>query len=330
MQSYLGLHGTGAGQTVAVVDAPGNPDIAADVDQFSAQFGLPQACSATETSGCFDLTVDTPDGTGTVDPGWGLETSLDVEWIHAIAPQASIVLVEAHDADISSMFAAVAAASKLKPDAISLSWGMQGEFTDETYYDHFCRLSSSLCVASTGDYGYPSDYPAYNPSVLAIGGTSLQLADDGSVLGETAWSNSGGGQSYVEPTPAYQSGVVSGGRGTPDVSFDADPSTGVPVYDSTPDQGQSGWFQVGGTSVGAPAWSAILTVTDQLRAAAGRPALVSGTAQQALYGSAASLGDITSGDNGQCPVCTAGAGYDFVTGLGSPRNGIDSTLAGIR
>jgi Subtilase family len=330
VQSYLGLHGDGAGQTVAVVDAPGNPDIAADVDQFSQQFGLPQVCSSVVTTGCFDFTVDTPDGTGTVDPGWGLETSLDIEWIHAIAPRASIVLVESADAGLASMFKAVAAAAQLKPDAISMSWGESGEFTDETYYDHFCRLADSLCVVSAGDYGFPGSYPAYNPSVLAIGGTSLQLGSDGSVVSETAWSDGGGGQSYVEPTPAYQDGVAAGGRGTPDVSFDADPATGVAIYDSTPDNGQSGWFQVGGTSVGAPVWSAILATTDQLRAATGTAPLNTATAHQAVYGSTSALGDVVSGSNGQCPVCTAGTGYDFVTGLGSPRNGLDATLAATR
>lgn len=330
VQSYLGLHGNGAGQTVAVVDAPGNPDIAADVNLFSAQYGLPQECSATVTSDCFDFTVDTAAGSAAADPGWGLETSLDIEWIHAIAPQASITLVESQDGTVGSMFQAVAAAARLKPDAISMSWGTTGEFTDETYYDHFCQLSDSLCVASAGDYGFPGSYPAYNPAVLSIGGTSLQLGSDGSVQSETAWSSGGGGQSYVEPTPAYQSGVVTGGRGEPDVSFDADPATGVAIYDSSPIDGQSGWFVVGGTSVGAPVWSAILTTTDQLRAAAGQGPLNTVTAHQAVYGSASALGDITSGSNGQCPVCTAGTGYDFVTGLGSPRNGIDAALAAVK
>jgi subtilase family serine protease len=184
---------------------------------------------------------------------------------------------------------------------------------------------------ASGDYGHPGSYPAYNPVVLTVGGTTLHLAGDGTVTGETAWSGSGGGRSYVEPTPAYQQGVVTGGRGIPYVSFNADPSTGVAVYDSTPFYGQTGWFQVGGTSLGAPAWAAIIASAEQLRTAAGKARLVSArdAAQRAIYAAAGQLGDIVSGpSNGYCPtICSAGTGYDFVTGLGSPRSGLDATLA---
>jgi hypothetical protein len=331
IRAYLGLRGTGAGQTVAVVDAPGDPGIAADVNQFSAQFGLPQVCSGSTTTGCFRFTVTSAGVAGAADPLWGLETAMDVEWIHAVAPQAAVVLVEATDGTFASLFHAVGLAAGLHPDAISMSWGMPEEFTDETYYGNSCRLTASLCVVASGDSGHPGSYPAYDPAVLAVGGTSLQLAADGTVTGETAWSGSGGGRSYVEPTPAYQQGVATGGRGIPDVSFDADPATGVAVYDTSAVHGQTGWFQVGGTSLGAPSWSAIIASADQLRSAAGKPPLVAanGAAQQAIYAAAGQLGDIVSGPpNGFCPaICSAGTGYDYVTGLGSPRTGVDGTLA---
>jgi hypothetical protein len=321
MRSYLHLTGTGAGQTVAVVDAYGSPNIQADVDAFSTRFGLPKV----------KLTIKAPDGVGDVDANWGIETSMDVEWIHAVAPDAAITLVEAKEGTFSSLFSAVDAAAALKPAAVSMSWGLPEEFTDETYYDQRCALVSSLCSVSTGDYGYPGSYPAYSPYVLAVGGTSLTIGTDGSVLDEQAWAGSGGGQSWVEPAPAYQKGVVSaGGRGIPDVSFDADPETGVAVYDTTPVNGQTGWFQVGGTSLGAPAWAAIVASADQLRAAKGRAKLTAAdsSALKAIYGSAGKLGDVTTGANGYCPAtCTAGPGYDFVTGEGSPRAGIDATLA---
>jgi hypothetical protein len=320
MRSYLHLTGTGAGQTVAIVDAYGNPDIQADVDAFSTQFGLPKV----------KLTITSPDGVGDVDANWGIETSMDVEWVHAVAPDAAITLVEAKEGTFSSLFSAVDAAAALKPAAISMSWGLPEEFTDETWYDNRCKLAASICSVSTGDYGYPGSYPAYNPNVLAVGGTSLTIGTDGSVLGEQAWSGSGGGQSWVEPAPAYQKGVVSGGRGIPDVSFDADPETGVAVLDTTPVNGQSGWFQVGGTSLGAPAWAAIVASTDQLRVAAGKSKLTAAdsSALKAIYSSASKLGDVTEGSNGVCPsICTAGKGYDFVTGEGSPRAGVDATLA---
>jgi hypothetical protein len=204
MRAYLDLSGTGAGQTVAVVDAYGNPGIVDDVNQFSTQFGLPQTCSVSTAADCFHLTVTDADPAadyGTADPDWGLETSMDVEWIHAVAPQAKVVLVVAAEGSFASLFHAVSAAAALRPDAISMSWGIGGEFTDETYYDHFCQVSDSLCVAATGDYGYPGSYPAYNPSVLAVGGTTLDLTADGGVSSEVAWSSGGGGQSFVEPTP---------------------------------------------------------------------------------------------------------------------------------
>jgi hypothetical protein len=334
-RAYLGLRGTGAGQTVAVVDAPGDPDITADVDAFSARFGLPAVCAAGADSGCFRFTVRAAQPTGpAADPSWGLETAMDVEWVHAVAPDAAVVLVESADGGFASLFRAVDEAAALRPDAISMSWGIPQEFTDETFYDGHCELAASVCSVASGDYGNPGSYPAYNPAVLSVGGTSLHLAGDGSVTAETAWSGSGGGRSYVEPAPAYQRGVLSGGRGTPDISFDADPATGVAVYDSAGVQGQSGWFQVGGTSLGAPAWAAILASADQLRAAAGRSRLAAAdaSAQKAVYAATAALGDITAGPaNGACPVrCSAGDGYDFVTGLGSPRSGLDRLLAAAR
>lgn len=319
---------------MAVADAYKDPRIVSDVNTFSAQFGLPKICGTAGTrSPCFDFKVTAPDGTAGQNPDWALETSLDVEWIHAIAPRATIRLVTAHDASFASMWATVTDAAALRPGAISISWGdSAGEFSGESYYDWHCELAHSVCVAATGDFGHPGEYPAYNPRVLAVGGTTLQLSSGGTVTSEVAWSSSGGGQSYFEPKPRAQQGVTPGShRGIPDISFDADPSTGVAVYDTVPYDGQAGWFQVGGTSVGAPAWSAILAAADQLRAAAGKSPLTSsgGQAARAVYAATSALGDITTGPpNGACPVeCQAGPGYDFVTGLGSPRVGIDKALA---
>jgi subtilase family serine protease len=332
--SYLGLTGNGAGQTVAVVDAYRDPNITSDVNTFSKQFGLPRICgTAGAPAPCFNFKVSAPDGTAGQDSGWALETSLDVEWIHAIAPRATVRLVTAHDASFASMWAAVTDAAALAPAAISMSWGdSAGEFSGESFYDWHCQLAHSVCVAATGDFGHPGEYPAYNSAALAVGGTTLQIGAGGTVDSEVAWSSSGGGLSYFEPKPAGQQGVSQGPRrGIPDVSFDADPNTGVAVYDSVPYEGQTGWFQVGGTSVGAPAWSAILAATDQLRVAAGKRPLAAagGQASRAVYAASSTLGDITTGPpNGRCPgECHAGPGYDYVTGLGSPRAGVDQALA---
>jgi subtilase family serine protease len=257
-----------------------------------------------------------------------------VEWTHAIAPDATIKLVEASASDFASLFRGVATAAATNPAAVSMSWGYGGgEFSDETYYDHFCAVSSTVCVVSAGDYGHPGSYPAYNPAVIAVGGTTLNLTASGGVTSEQAWNSSGGGQSWVEPEPAYQEKAQSSGmRQMPDVAFEADPSTGVAVYDSVSYNGQSGWWEVGGTSVGAPSWSAILADADQLRAAKAQAPLTEAgyAAQQALYSLPESvLAPVTTGpDNGFCPVgCTPGPGYDQITGLGSPRAGIDAALA---
>ena len=185
---------------------------------------------------------------------------------------------------------------------------------------------------SAGDSGHGAQDPAASPDVISVGGTTLNGCSGTSCSGftsETTWSGSGGGASAVEHIPSYQSGYtgpVSGAatiaaltgnmRGIPDVSFEANPSTGVSIFDSTSDQGQSGWFTVGGTSVGAPNWAGILAAG----AAAGKTAL---QGDSAIYNSGFStnLRDITSGTNGSCGTdCTAGTGYDLVTGLGSPIN----------
>ncbi|HEY1918838.1 MAG TPA: PQQ-binding-like beta-propeller repeat protein [Streptosporangiaceae bacterium] len=333
IRSYLGLTGDGAGQSVAIVDAYRDPDITADVNTFSQQYGLPPVCGTPGAgSGCFRFRVRAAHGTP-VNTSWSLETSLDVEWIHAVAPKATIQLVEAHDPTFASMFSAVSTAAALNPDAVSMSWGDSlGEFSGETYYNRYCQLADSVCVAATGDLGHPGEYPAYNPSALAVGGTTLDLTPEGKVTSETSWGGSGGGLSYFEAKSPAQRGVTPGAtRGIPDVSFDADPNTGVPVYDSAGYQGQAGWFLVGGTSVGAPVWSAILANADQLRAAAGKSRLTSagGEADQAVYAATSALADITLGEsNGACPSeCVAHPGYDFITGLGSPRTGIDAAIA---
>jgi hypothetical protein len=154
--------------------------------------------------------------------------------------------------------------------------------------------------------------------VLSVGGTSLQVGTGGSYLGESGWYGSGGGFSSFEPERAVQMGVQQTGvRTTPDVAYNADPNTGVYVYDST----NGGWFQVGGTSAGAPQWAALVAIADQGRALAGQASLYSSSqTMTALYDMARSSAatyfhDVTGGSNGYL----ATAGYDLVTGLGTPR-----------
>jgi subtilase family serine protease len=330
IQGYLGLSGDGSGQTIAIVDAYDDPNVAADLNQFSTQFGLPLICgsSGANPANCFTFQKATPQGVPTVNSGWALEISLDVQWAHAVAPKATILLVEAKTSSLSNLLSAIDyAAQQPHVVAISNSWGAS-EFSSETAYDSHCSLSTAVCTFASGDSGNPGLWPAYGGEGVAVGGTSLTLDQNGALQGETAWSGSGGGISKYEAKPSYQSSINASKRGIPDVSYNADPATGVAVYDSVSYSGQSGWFQVGGTSAGAPQWAAIIAVVDQLRGSSGPLSSKSLQASTSIYGLTSGLADIVSGKNGSCgSVCTAATGYDFVTGLGSPRSGIDTALS---
>ncbi|NUS15342.1 MAG: hypothetical protein HOY69_28785 [Streptomyces sp.] len=336
IRARLGLTGDGSGQTIAIVDAYDYPTAASDLNHFAGHFGLPQTCDSVPAgTDCFDFQQVYADGTQPpANANWEEEEALDIEWAHAVAPHAKIVLVEAADASAAGLYRAVDKAAALHPAAVSNSWGMS-EFSEESFYDGHCKLADAVCTQSTGDAGYPAGYSSTNPNALAIGGTTLQLDADGNTLGETAWSSTGGGLSYFEKRPAYQDGVQSAPfRATPDVSFVADPATGVAVY--TTATGRALWLEVGGTSLSAPVWGALLTAADQLRATAGKPHLaVAGpdgdTAHADVYALGGKLNDVTSGSNGLCGAeCTAGPGYDTVTGLGSPLAGVDTALAAMK
>lgn len=315
--------GDGTGQTIAIVTAYDNPNIGSDLRQFDRQFGLPNPPS-------FIKYVQA--GRRQIDPGWALETALDVEWAHAMAPKANIALVEARSASLSDLFGAVNFARSLSGVvAVEMSWGTS-EFYGENDYDGLFTTPAGhvggsglpggvTFVAASGDTGawYGLSYPAVSPNVLAVGGTSLGLGANSSYGYEQGWSGSTGGFSPLEPAPSYQvstqaaSGLSYGLRTVPDVSMVGDPATGLSVYSTVPTGGRSGWFTVGGTSAAAPLWAGLIAVADQGLALAGRGSL--GAAQAALYAIPSSaFHQVSSGFNGYF----AGAGYDLVTGLGSP------------
>ena len=314
------LASTGAGEIIAIVDPSGSPTIQSDLETFSTQFGLPLTGST--------LTVIYSAGTpASVDPASALETSLDVEWAHAIAPDARILLVVAPSSSVDDLFAAVDAAnayvdpaSGQHPHQVSMSWGAS-EFKGETGLDAHFGAAGTSYFASSGDNGAGANYPAASPLVVAVGGTTLTLNASGDIESETAWSGSGGGTSAYEVEPSWQDGVQSSGnREVPDVSYGADPATGFAVYDSTPYSGSAGWFQIGGTSAGAPQWAALAATVNAQRATslAGANAPLY---QVAGLGLGTYFRDVVSGSNGthHDPGFTAGVGYDEVTGLGSPR-----------
>jgi len=307
------LSATGSGQTIAIVDAYGSPTIIDNLIVFDKKFRLPPAI----------LKIVYPEGKPQIDPGWATETSLDVEWAHAIAPSAKILLVVARSSASSDFITAIDYATSHGAQVVSNSWGVD-EFSSEVCYESHFMHPGVVYVAASGDSGAGVEWPAASPNVLAVGGTTLAINTNNSYLSESGWSESGGGTSTYMAMPSYQSQWSSidssAHRRVPDVAFDADILTGVPVYDSTPTSGQSGWFQAGGTSFSAPVWAAMIALVDQGRTTP----LTSFNAITDLYSLAVRTGragyranyhDINKGNNGY----SAKVGYDFITGIGSPK-----------
>jgi hypothetical protein len=321
-------NGDGTGQTMAIVDAFSNRDSNGndlsfhDLQTFDQQYGLldPPSFQVVYTQGSTQVTTPPP-----VDSGWANEMCLDIEWAHAIAPKASIILVNTADNSYTNLLGGDTWAANNGASVISNSWG-GSEFLGETSNDStFLGHPGVSFVFSSGDGGKPGEYPAYSPNVVAVGGTTLNLDSQGNWLSETGWGNgnlspilggSGGGISKYESKPSYQKNVKqsSSKRTNPDVAYNADPNTGVSVYSTL----NGGWEQVGGTSAGAPQWSALLAIVDQGRTynTNGQTGTL-GTKDvltQLYKVKSSDFHDITSGNNGY----KASPGYDLVTGLGSP------------
>lgn len=309
----------GAGQVIAVVDAYDDPNIEADLGVFDTKFNV---ASCTTSNGCFRKIYASGTKPST-DPGWALEIALDVEWAHAIAPAAKIMLVEAKSSSYADLMYAVDVAVKNGATAVSMSFG-GSEFSGETTYDSHFNVPGVTFTASSGDSGDGVEYPAASQYVVSVGGTTLNADSYGNYISESAWSGSGGGVSAYEPEPSGQANFpipYAGKRGGPDVAYDANPTAGFAVYDSVTYNKQSGWFQVGGTSAGSPQWASFMAIVNSLRVAQGKAGLSAAynslyTVAKTAYGD---YHDITTGSNGSCgTVCNAAGGYDYVTGLGSP------------
>jgi hypothetical protein len=339
--------GDGSGQTIAIIDAYFDPTIQSDLATFNQRFGLAPLDGA-NGNGTFtqiDLSNET------LAPRWDdwtLESALDVEWAHAVAPRANIVLVSAaSDAldpvtgEPTDLLNAVQyAATQTGASVVSMSWGIP-ETPSETTWDSFFTTPGVTFVAASGDNGAGTIWPAVSPNVVSVGGTTLRLGKSGAIASETGWGSgsyswlyggSGGGFSQFESLPSYQSGIASSltqfnVRLNPDVAYAANPSTGFRVYDGS----SGGWFSVGGTSAGAPQWAALVAIANQGRALTDAPPLSSMQTLSALYASPGAFRDITQSSTGayavvnsqgnvvgQIPV-RAGQGFDLVTGLGTPR-----------
>jgi subtilase family serine protease len=306
IKSFYNLSASGGHGTIVIIGAYDDSSIEKDLNIFSTQFNLP-AC--TGANGCF--TKHKMSAMVKSNSGWAMETSLDIEWAHAIAPKAKILLVEAVTPSGANLLNAVDYAASVKDaSAISMSWG-GAEFPEETTLDsHFKNVSGAPFFASSGDNGAGASWPAASPDVIGVGGTTIAVKSDGSFFKETAWAGSGGGVSAYEKEPIFQNGYsipkAGGMRAIPDVAYDANPASGFPI-----ERGGK-WYVVGGTSAGAPQWAAIA-------------ALGSGINLTNLYAdkngdnNGKYFRDITSGSNGDCGYyCSARKHYDYVTGLGSP------------
>lgn len=329
---FLGAYGlagksASANQTIAIVDAYDDPNIAADVSTYSTKFGMSSLlppCTASVTTSC--LAKVNENGLASPLPqsnsSWDVEIALDVETAHAVCQNCRILLVEANSASFTDLLKAVDMAVSSSPAVVSGSWGAS-EFSAETtaaYDGHFASgvAKGVAFTFSAGDSGYGTLYPAASQYVTAVGGTTL-LLNGNSYLSESVWDGTGSGCSAYEAKPSWQTSAIDPScakRTMNDVAADANPQTGAAVYDSVKYDGVSGWFEVGGTSLSSPFIAAVY--------AQGK---ISSSSQAnswpyAYLGTSA-LRDVTSGSNAsRCSpayLCKAGVGYDGPTGVGTPN-----------
>jgi subtilase family serine protease len=344
----------GKGETIVIISSFGSPTITNDLHQFDKDYGIPDPPS---------FKILAPLGTVPFDPsnqdqiGWAQETSLDVEWAHAMAPAANIVLLTSPVSETQGV-QGLPEFLKLEQYAvknhlgtiISQSWGTTEDtlLTKEgkkilndfnAFYQQATEQEHITFIAAAGDsgvvnpnmngknYSLPTvEFPASSPWVTAVGGTSLKTDQHGNYASETVWNNGsgsagGGGYSHYFHAPTYQSPSSKGYRALPDISYNADPNTGVPVYMSF--MGKSGnYFVIGGTSAGSPQWAGMIADANQ---EAGSPL---GFINPQLY----QLGrftlfanlafhDITVGNNSQGSITgyKSKPGWDAASGWGSPN-----------
>jgi subtilase family serine protease len=352
----------GEGQTIALIGAWHDPNLDHDLAVFSQRFGLPQCTLANK---CLRQ-IDTP-GTNPADwkpkPGEGKgedkphsygEEEMDVEWAHALAPAAHLILVGGPTGGWSHTLAEVEDAVANGATVVSLSLAEpQRADHKQMYLDGNKRLLDTRAsyVASAGDHAHTARWPASSPDVVGVGGTTITTNDLGERIKEIAWTKhssephatgTGGGLSLAEPEPGFQitygiPGDDSLMRGTPDVSMYSTSHTGIAVYNSnvSPKSGEAPlWHYGGGTSAGAPMWAGLIAVANSMRVAKGKSILSKYVGKDGNKGTLAALYtvakstpdaffDITEGTNGDCGAeCTAGPGYDYLTGLGSPNGAV--------
>jgi kumamolisin len=325
MTTAYGVQTGGGTGAIAIVDAFNYPTALQDFNTFATTWGLPTEPSASVTAPTntqFRIVYAT--GTKPADDdGWSQEAAIDIEWAHAMAPNAKIYLVEAASDALSDIMAAVNVAKALpNVKQVSMSFGNSEDGCSFVRYNHNFLRSGVTFFAAAGDIGGDRSFPAESYNVVAVGGTSLTLGPTGTWISESVWNSTGCGPSALEPRPVFQDGIYPATgthRGTCDIAAIGDPNTGVAVYDSFPSAGVSGWFVAGGTSVSCPIVAGAVN-------AAGASFVSSQALNAVLYGSigSANLHDITSGSSGGFG---AAVGWDFPSGVGSP-NGLAALFGG--
>ena len=344
----------GAGQTIYIIGAYHGPNTVDDLARFNSRFGLPACTTLRIPVGTRSLPAAKPEDGCTIsvvfstrgatlalqpppyNPTWAAEYALDVQWAHATAPLARIVVIAAESAATLSIFDAIMVANKMGPGVVSMSFVVP-EASYAARYEPIFQFPGMTYLAAAGDRGAQANWPATSPSVVSVGGTSLRVGPAG--RSETVWASTGGGISAYHARPNYQAGLglpnspltgpLAAVKGVParagaDIAFNADPRTGQFVA-LTPPAGTTRWYSFGGTSIGTPQWAGIVAVANAQRALAGRAPL--GQLPARLYALARSnagrvLSDIVDGRNGDCNWCVAGAGYDIPTGWGTPQVGV--------
>lgn len=300
---------TGSG-VIVIVDAYDDPSAGADLKTFSTQFGLP-APSFTKVY-----------ASGTKPPnacvsGWEGEEALDIQWAHAMAPKAKIVLMEAASNSSTDLFSAVLSATAYigshgGKGEISMSWG-SSEYSTEGLNDVFLTGGgyNIALFASSGDSAGVS-YPSASPWVVSSGGTQIQRNSSGNYVKQVGNTNCGagcgGGVSAYEGRPMYQNvvkSVVGSARGTPDISSDSSSKSPVWVYDSSC---YNSWLNVWGTSVASPTLAGIINSAGLFE--------LSANEQTEIYNNYTNAADYTDITSGSCSTHSAKVGYDLCTGVG--------------
>ena len=302
----------GGGRALAIVDAYDDPDAAADLAAFDTQFGIASAnFQVVYASG----TKPPVDPTG----GWEIEESLDIEWSHAMAPNAALFLVEAASDKNTDLLSAVSVANQLVAQAgggeVSMSWG-SSEFAKEVGDESYFQTPTVVYLAGSGDS--PGQiWPSVSPNIVSAGGSTISRNPaTGSFQQEVVWANTGSGPSSFFAIPSYQAplaGIIGKHRATPDLVFDADPHTGVWIYDTYPARGKPGWRVVGGTSIAAPSLAGVINSAGSFYASSSAEL----TQIYSDLGQFIGFTDIVSGTCYHYAGYFAASGWDYCSGVGS-------------